>query len=620
MADMQGKQGGRQRARPWRDWRDLRYSLRFRLLISLFLLLGISLSMAMAGIWNFERNRFMEHARSEAMLAGRTIEKALRSAMLANDWDQIRQAVDDIHQIAKPSVISIMAPDGVVAVSSDDSLVGRRFDRAAEPGCVVCHQQPGAMPHQDAVLLETETGPLLRNIIKIPNAPECYGCHPPEQKICGILVYDVLFSDIYTSLRTLLFRLALTGLASFLLIVVVLSLIVQHFVHRPLVRLLEGFIHVGSGDFNHWVEVGTGGEFQEMADQFNVMSQGIGRSLAEIRQKNWETGKLYSFVQQLSQATEWNRLKRTISNLLFESFAADRVALFLYRERAQGELIDISWQQAGDRRYHHREYAPSADNGEMPEWIMAEVEKWRRDPLATVSFLLEETAAFVPLVSKSVAVGLVFLQKERGRPFRVVDKKLLLAVTEQITIALANARLYRMAITDGLTGLYTKRYCESFVRKILDSIGPGQEKSFSVLMLDLDHFKQVNDTHGHQAGDEVLIQIGSLLRATIRQDDAACRYGGEEFILLVTGSPEAGMETATRIRQVVEQHVFVCDGGLVLRSTVSIGVAFFPQHGEKGEALIGAADQALYEAKEQGRNRVVCYSGAGSELRGSRQE
>lgn len=612
MANIPGKEGGRLPVGPGRDWRDIRYSLRFRLLISLFLLLGLSLLVALVGIWTFERDRFMGHARNEAMLAGRTIEKALRSAMLANDWERIRLAVDDIRQIVNPSVISIMSYGGVIAVSSDDSLEGRRFDRDAEPGCVVCHLRPGIMPNQDAVLLETESGPLLRNIIKIANAPECHGCHAPEQKNCGILVYDVLLSDTYAALRTLLFRTALTGLISFLVVIVVLSLIVQHFVHRPLGRLLDGFLHVGRGDFDHWVEVETKGEFQEMADQFNVMSRAIGRSLAEIRQKNWETGKLYTFVQQLSQATEWNKLRRTIINLLFESFAAERVALFLRRERAKGELIELSWQQEGDRRYHHREYGASAGNGELPEWILAELKKWRHDPLAVPSFLPDGTTALVPLVSKNVAVGLIFLRRCGGQPFRGVDKKLLLAVGEQIGIALANARLYRMAITDGLTGLYTKRYCESFIRKVLDSPGPAHERGFSVLMLDLDHFKQVNDTHGHQAGDEVLVQLAGLLRAAIRHDDLACRYGGEEFILLVPGRPEAGVETAARLRQVIEQHVFSCDGGLTLRNTVSIGVAFFPQHGESGEAVVGAADQALYEAKRQGRNRVVCFSGGGA--------
>lgn len=609
MGDRPEKAGKRPLASEGADWQEIRYSLRFRLLFSLFLLLGLSLLVAMVGIWTFERDRFMEYARNEAMLAGRTIEKALRGAMLENDREKIRQTVAGLQQIVAPSVISIMSPDGLVAVSNDESLVGQRFDLKADPGCLICHLRPGVMPDRGAVLLETESGPVLRNIIKIANAPECHGCHGPEQKNCGILLYDVLLSDIYATLHTLLFRIALTGLISFLVIIIALSLIIQHFVHRPLTRLQEGFLHVGRGDFNHWVEVGTRGEFQEMADQFNVMSRAIGRSLAEIRQKNWETGKLYTFVQQLSQASEWNKLKPTIVNLLFESFAADRVALFLCRENRKGMLVEISWKQAGDRRCYHREYEDAAGKGELPDWIMAELEKWRQDILASPSFLPNEITAFVPLASKGVAVGLVFLEKGSGQPFRKVDKKLLLAVSEQIGIALANARLYRMAITDGLTGLYTKGYCESVIRKILDGRSTTQESGFSVLMMDLDHFKRVNDSHGHQAGDQVLVQLARLIRANIRQDDVACRYGGEEFILLAMGSPETGVEIAARLRRAIEQHVFSCDGDLALHNTISIGVACFPQHGESGEAVISAADQALYEAKKRGRNQVVSFAG-----------
>lgn len=201
------------------------------------------------------------------------------------------------------------------------------------------------------------------------------------------------------------------------------------------------------------------------------------------------------------------------------------------------------------------------------------------------------------------------LQRESGKSFSEAEKKLVLAVGEQICIALANARLYRMAITDGLTGLYAKRYGESVIRKFLDAYTPAKNNGFCVLMLDLDHFKQVNDTHGHQVGDEVLVQLSGLIRAGIRFDDVACRFGGEEFIILVAGDLEVGREAGSRLRQAIEQHLFRNGTGLALRNTVSIGVASFPQHGGTVEELIAAADQAMYEAKKQGRNRVVCFAG-----------
>jgi diguanylate cyclase (GGDEF)-like protein len=588
--------------------RDEIYSIRFRLLGSLFLLLGISLFVWMYGIWTFQRDSYVKKARAEAMRAGLTIEKTLRSAMLENDWVKIRLFVRDIHEIVQPSMISILAFDGRVAVSTDNSLVGKRLERNAQAGCTICHTTAGEIPAHNAAFLKTEAGLVLRNIINVPNAPECYGCHPSEQKNLGIVIFDAPFNETYTMLRDILFRSILTGLLTFLAILIVLSFIIQRFVHQPLHQLMAGFIHVGRGNFNYWVEVKPRGEFQEMAEQFNVMGRAIGRTFVEIKQKNWETASLYAFVRQLSQAIEWNKLQKMITNLLFETFTVEQVMLFLRQDGKEGRVVEISGRQKDDLRLYHREF-DQAEIGDMPAWIMVEYEKWQRDALIAPSFSLDDTKAVLPLASKKMSVGMYCLQRESGKPFSAAEKKLVLAVSEQIGIALANARLYRMAITDGLTGLYAKRYGESIIRKLIDAYEPVQNNGFCVLMLDLDYFKQVNDTHGHQVGDDMLVHIAGIIRDSIRFDDVACRFGGDEFIILVAGGLEVGREAGCRLCQAIKQHVFRDSTGPALRNTVSIGVAAFPQHGETDEEVIAAADQALYEAKKGGRNQVVCFGG-----------
>lgn len=586
---------------------DFLYSIRFRLLASLFVLLALSISVSMYGIWVFERDRYMAIAQSEATKAGKTIEKALRSAMLQNNRKAIQQSVDDISAIVKPSVISILSYESRVEISSDKSMLGRHFDRDTEANCVACHTTRGVLPGRNAVFLTTEAGPVLRNVIKIPNGPECYGCHAPARKNCGILVYDVLFTDTIEMLRTVLLRMALTGLVSFVFVFLVLSFIIQRYVHRPLHHLMEGFVHVGRGNFNYWVEVNAKGEFQEMADLFNVMSHAIQRSFAEIKRKNWETASLYTFVQQLSRAIEWNRLRRLITDLLHETFNTRHVVVFLSREQQDRIVYEVSWRLADNPRYHHRDYALRVDSDDLPPGVVAEWEKWRNGELTDICFSENDTRVILPLDSKNVSLGLICLQREAGRPFSGAEKKLISAVGEQLGIALANARLYRMAITDGLTELYTRRYCETAIRKLLETHEVTPEKGFCVLMLDIDHFKLVNDTHGHQVGDEVLIQLAALIRASTRHDDVACRYGGEEFIVLINGDLSVGRESALRLRQIIENHLFTSNGAPPLHSTVSIGVANFPLHGKNGEEIIGAADHALYEAKKQGRNRVVCF-------------
>lgn len=161
------------------------------------------------------------------------------------------------------------------------------------------------------------------------------------------------------------------------------------------------------------------------------------------------------------------------------------------------------------------------------------------------------------------------------------------------------AKLERLSVTDSLTELYNRRY---LMDRLTAEVGRSSRHNhhFSVLMVDVDHFKRYNDACGHQAGDEVLIRVAGVLREAIREVDTAARYGGEEFVVLLpeTGVGGAG-EVAERIRARVAGEPF--SGGQV---TLSIGVAEFPDHGNTSESVIASADSALYDAKSAGRNRV----------------
>lgn len=174
-------------------------------------------------------------------------------------------------------------------------------------------------------------------------------------------------------------------------------------------------------------------------------------------------------------------------------------------------------------------------------------------------------------------------------------------------LATANAELRRMAVTDGLTGLYNRRHLEERLREMFDH-SVRLHEPLAVVMFDLDHFKSVNDTFGHQAGDDVLRELASVLRRCAREVDRVGRYGGEEFMAILPGTVlDAAVTFAERARQEVEAHPFPYEGG-VLRRTMSCGVAAWPHpriHGR--DELVKAADDALYVAKRLGRNRVVRF-------------
>ena len=171
----------------------------------------------------------------------------------------------------------------------------------------------------------------------------------------------------------------------------------------------------------------------------------------------------------------------------------------------------------------------------------------------------------------------------------------------------ANERLRHMSQTDGLTGLDNRRHIESRLEEMFEHAKRLAEP-FSCVMVDLDKFKSVNDEYGHQVGDAVLKQLAKILKNEVREIDHAGRYGGEEFILLLTGTVlDAAVTFAERVRKAIEDHTFTFEGG-TLKRTASFGVAGWPHPKVSHcDGLVKAADDALYVAKEMGRNRVVRF-------------
>lgn len=173
----------------------------------------------------------------------------------------------------------------------------------------------------------------------------------------------------------------------------------------------------------------------------------------------------------------------------------------------------------------------------------------------------------------------------------------------------ANLRLHDKAMRDALTGLYNRGYLEESLDREA-SRARRRNQPLGVMMIDIDHFKHCNDTFGHAAGDAVLRTLGQHLLALARAEDIPCRYGGEEFVLVMANAaPATVRERAERLRLGVQELKFERDGRSLGPITLSIGIAMFPDHGESGYAVLLAADAAMYRAKQAGRNRVVIEDG-----------
>ncbi|HEU5047900.1 MAG TPA: PleD family two-component system response regulator [Rickettsiales bacterium] len=163
-----------------------------------------------------------------------------------------------------------------------------------------------------------------------------------------------------------------------------------------------------------------------------------------------------------------------------------------------------------------------------------------------------------------------------------------------------------LAITDALTGLYNRHYLNAHLDNMVNQ-SIRNSKPLSLMIMDMDHFKAVNDTYGHDMGDVVLKQLAEIIIKTVRSADLAARFGGEEFVVLMPETDKKqAMEAAERIRKIVEAAEFkLTNGDGHIKKTVSIGVSFLDELGDSGQALLKRADEALYKAKETGRNRVI---------------
>ncbi|RZJ10192.1 MAG: GGDEF domain-containing protein, partial [Rubrivivax sp.] len=220
------------------------------------------------------------------------------------------------------------------------------------------------------------------------------------------------------------------------------------------------------------------------------------------------------------------------------------------------------------------------------------------------------SAALLPLIRQGLLIGsLHYGAHDPERYDAASGTKFLdrLAAIAAIAIEsmLNRERLRRAGMTDGLTGVHNRRY---FDHRCLIEFSQAVRHRYPLacLFLDIDHFKAINDGHGHPAGDEVLRQVGGLIQRSLRTGDLAARYGGEEFVILLPRTDLGGArEVAERIRVMVEEAPFITPEGGTVSATLSVGLAMLPAGATSFADLLSAADRALYEAKHSGRNRTI---------------
>jgi diguanylate cyclase (GGDEF)-like protein len=338
--------------------------------------------------------------------------------------------------------------------------------------------------------------------------------------------------------------------------------------------------------------------------------------LRELKRTVDELQALNDIGRALTSTLELSEVLHLVMQKVSELLRAGNWSLLLLDEAARELYFEVAVGPGADRL---RATRLPLDEG-IAGWVVREgqpvlVDDARSDPRFTARFdvlsgVETRSVLAVPLLAKGRTLGAIELVNGDGaRAFTPEDLLTLRTIADYAAIAIDNAQAYErikeLTVVDDHTGLFNARHLyRSLELEVARSGRYGHP--FSVIFLDLDRFKAVNDRHGHQVGSAVLKEVGDLLRRALRSADVPIRYGGDEFVLLLPESDRAqALAVAERIRAQLEASCFLGDRELAVRVTASFGVATFPEDGETAEAVLGAADSAMYRVKQGVRNGVA---------------
>jgi len=324
--------------------------------------------------------------------------------------------------------------------------------------------------------------------------------------------------------------------------------------------------------------------------------------------------QLLQISKSLNSVLEFDRLIEAILYIVMAQLKTFGAAIFTKKSFADNLFVlnrdhygfDISRDVQYSINVDHPliNFLDKSDSGHTPDEIRQNIET---DKIVQDLFSLKPSF-FVPLKAKNRMIGFLLLgeKMERSHEFTDYEKNIIENIASLAAIAINNSQLLEMSTTDIMTHLKLKHYFFTLLMERLDTINSSGSKDYlSILMLDIDFFKKVNDTYGHAAGDIVLEEVARIIKSCTRNVDTAARYGGEEFVVMLNNTtPSAAMTIAERIRKLVEDKVILYDGQNI-EVTISIGVSSYNFDNESAKSIVERADNALYESKRNGRNRVT---------------
>ena len=348
---------------------------------------------------------------------------------------------------------------------------------------------------------------------------------------------------------------------------------------------------------------------QRLGKQTALSNEQLARTVAALEDRAFESQMLTLARDELQLCVDLQQVYQSCVNSFSRLLAGTSGTLSMINNSRQLVEVVSTWGQSKVDDFLTPESCCGLRSGHA---------RWRRPGISEIhcthfSAQRPERYLCMPIVAHGNTLGVLYVQCDQEASVPLVEERMdglrQLVQLTGMAIATLNLRtkLENQSIRDSLTGLFNRHFLQISLEREL-ARAARRKQMLAIFMLDLDHFKRFNDTYGHAAGDMALKTIAEIFRSSVRTEDIACRYGGEEFtIMLPDVTPQTAYERAEGIRRAVSNVRLPFEGEVLSGFSISIGVALYPNDAESGEVLLSRADQALYRAKRSGRNRVVAH-------------
>lgn len=599
------------------------------LLIVAFMLLGLGIATIINVSLNF-RDYSIESATEKAKMTAGLVKDGLTAHMVNGMMDKREYFLNQISQNDEITSLWIVRSEQVIK-QFGEGLPNEFIRDAIDTQVLKTGETVQQISEKSDKILLRVTIPYIADASN--NKPNCVSCHEVKHKdVLGVISMEFDITNMRNS--GMLTILKILGIN--LLFIIIALYLINYYV-TPYVKFFQnlqnGITKAYSGDFTHeFSTTVSGGDAKDIIQQINTLFRKMQSTFGEIKYNLGtfipqgcvsSSDPLYEAKMIIAELSDIYKFKKTIEIDASKAVVYGRITDVLKTKYKIEHFAFYEVNTAtGFRKLVYISQGKSICFEEVNDDAkLCRAHRTKTDVISTEFIDLCKTCdagelqyiciPFTVNSDNSLILSITAKNKEEISKINAQIpsiKNYLEAAKPVIESRILTDKLRETSLKDAMTGLYNRRFLEEFIDQLMNQAKRSKEV-YSILMLDVDYFKKVNDTYGHDVGDKVIVEIGKVLRESIREADLAIRYGGEEFVvLLYNASDEGSLHVAQKIHSAFANLIFDVGNGETMQKTISIGISKFPTDADTIWKCIKFADTALYVAKTTGRNKIVTYT------------